>query len=90
VFVVAARGPVQRDVRQRTPTPTGAMPEQRGNATGGRAVRRARETGGRATVPDQRAVCGQTLDGGGGGGGGCRGGDDDGDGVRRREVASRR
>lgn len=66
------------------------MPEQRGNATGGRAVRRARETGGRATVPDQRAVCGQTLDGGGGGGGGCRGGDDDGDGVRRREVASRR
>lgn len=49
-------------------------------------MRRARETGGRAAVPDQRAVCRQTL-----GGGGCCGGDDDGDGVRGcREATSHR
>lgn len=43
-------------MRQGTPTPAGAVPEQRGHVTGGRAVRRAGETGGRATVPDVHTV----------------------------------
>lgn len=47
---------MQRDVRQGSPTPAGAVPEQRGGNTGGGKVRRAGETGGRATVPDVRAV----------------------------------
>lgn len=52
-------------MRQGTPTPAGAMPEQRGRVTGGRPVRRAGETGGRATVPDVRAVRGARGAGGG-------------------------
>lgn len=45
-------------MRQWTPTPAGAVPEQRGHAAGGGAVQRARETVRRATVPDVHAVRG--------------------------------
>lgn len=59
-------------MRQGIPTPAGAVPEQRGHVTDGRALRRARETGGRATVSDIRAVCqalgGRRVRGGGDGG----------------------
>lgn len=49
-------------MRQWTPTPTGAVPEQRGRAAGGGSVRRARETVHRATVPDVHAVRGHDHD----------------------------
>lgn len=48
---------VQRDVRQGTPTQTGAVPGQRGRVAAGRAVqRRTGETGGRPALPGGYAV----------------------------------
>lgn len=55
---------MQCDVRQRTPTPASAVPEQRGRAAGGCAVRRTGEAGSHATMPGDGTVSGCSRVGG--------------------------